>query len=51
VSGHECKECGSDMEWARYKDVPLHFADTTKFVTIEAYLCPVCDALETEIDP
>lgn len=45
-----CPNCKTEMEWTRYKDVPLYFDTTTKYVTIQAYLCPKCGALETETE-
>ena len=46
----ECPNCKTEMEWTRYKDVPLDFDETTRYVTINAYLCPKCDTLETEVE-
>jgi uncharacterized protein with PIN domain len=46
----ECEHCKGKMEWTRYKDVPLHFDKTTRYVTVEAWLCPVCNRLEVETD-
>ena len=38
-----------EMEWTRYKDVRLEFESASKFVTVEAYLCPECGNMEAWI--
>jgi len=46
----KCKVCGEEMEWTRYKDVPLYFDSATMNVTVEAEYCPKCDEMNAWVD-
>ena len=48
--GDNCSTCGERKEWTRYKDVPLHFESTTKYVTVMAWYCSKCNEMHAEID-